>query len=108
MKKRSRSRTEGEGKLMGAVSVLREKIKYNAQTVVSIIVCCPEISNIKYTRIPSTVYQNMVKLIVGFPTWRHPSIFMNVPMWKHSIFVCEVFRCGKVDYPKSMIITDFV
>jgi hypothetical protein len=27
---------------------------------------------------PSPVYQNMVNLIVGFPIWRRPSIFLNV------------------------------
>jgi hypothetical protein len=26
------------------------------------------------------VYQNMVNLNVGFPTWRYPSIFMNPAM----------------------------
>jgi hypothetical protein len=28
----------------------------------------------------------MVNLIVGFPIWRRPSIFMDVAMWEHSAF----------------------
>jgi hypothetical protein len=35
--------------------------------VVSITICCPEWSDIKYTWMPSPVYQNMVNLIMGFP-----------------------------------------
>jgi hypothetical protein len=31
---------------------------------------------------PLPVYQNMVNLIVGFPIWRGPSIFLDVAMWK--------------------------
>jgi hypothetical protein len=37
----------------------------------------------------------MVNLIVGFPIWRCPSIFMDVAMWEHRTFDSEVFRCGK-------------
>jgi hypothetical protein len=42
------------------------------------------------------VYQNMVNLIVGFPIWRHPSIFMDAVMWERRTFDPEIFRCGKV------------
>jgi hypothetical protein len=35
---------------------------------------------------PSPVYQNMVNLIVGFPIWRCPSIFMDVAMWENRTF----------------------
>jgi hypothetical protein len=45
---------------------------------------------------PSPVYQNMVNLIVGFPIWRRPSIFMDVAMWEHRTFDSEVFRFGKI------------
>jgi hypothetical protein len=38
----------------------------------------------------SPVLQNMVNLIVGFPMWRHPSIFMDVVMWEHRTFDSEV------------------
>jgi hypothetical protein len=33
------------------------------QIVVSITICCPERSEIKYTWIPSRIYQNMVNLV---------------------------------------------
>jgi hypothetical protein len=49
--------------------------------VLSITICCSELSEIKYTRIPAPIYQNMVNLIVGFPIRTHPSIFMDVMMW---------------------------
>jgi hypothetical protein len=57
----------------------------------------------KYTRMPSPV-----NLIVGVLIRRHPSIFMNVAMWEHCSFDCEIFRCGKILYTNSIIITDFV
>jgi hypothetical protein len=49
----------------------------------------------------------MVNLIVGFPIWRRPSIFMDVAMWEHRTFDSEVFRCGKVYYltPLSLLIS---
>jgi hypothetical protein len=40
----------------------------------------------KVHSMPSPIYQNMVNLIVDFPIWRHPSIFMDVAMWEHSTF----------------------
>jgi hypothetical protein len=57
---------------------------------------------------PSPVYQNMINLIVGFPIQRCPSIFMDFVMWEHRTFDCEIFRCGKVHYSNSIIITDFI
>jgi hypothetical protein len=33
---------------------------------------------------------------------------MNFAMWEHRSFDCEIFRCGKVYYSNSIIITDFV
>jgi hypothetical protein len=57
---------------------------------------------------PLSVYQNMVNLIVGFAIWRRPSIFMNVTMWEHRTFDSDVFRCGKVYYLNSIIITNLV
>jgi hypothetical protein len=35
---------------------------------------------------PLPIYQNMVNLIVGFPIWRCPSIFMDPAMWEHHTF----------------------
>jgi hypothetical protein len=49
-------------------------------TFAATTICCPEWSNIKYTRMPPPVYQNMVNLILGFPIWRCPNIFMDVVM----------------------------
>jgi hypothetical protein len=45
---------------------------------------------------PSPIYQNMVKLFVGFPIWRRPSICVKVAMCGYGNFDCEIFRCGKV------------
>jgi hypothetical protein len=50
----------------------------------------------------------MVNLIVGFPIWRRPSILMNVAMWEHRTFACEVFGCGEVYYSNSIIINNVV
>jgi hypothetical protein len=50
-------------------------------------------------------YQNR---IVGFPIWKCPSIFVNARMWEHCTFDCEIFRCGKVYYSNSIIISNFV
>jgi hypothetical protein len=35
---------------------------------------------------PSPVYQNMVNLIVVFPIWGHPSMFMDAAMWELCTF----------------------
>jgi hypothetical protein len=35
-------------------------------------------------------------------------MFMNVVMWEHCSFDNEIFRCGKIYYSNSIIITDFV
>jgi hypothetical protein len=50
----------------------------------------------KYILMPSPIYQNMVNLIVGFPIWRRPSMFMDVVMSEHRTFDCEVSRCENV------------
>jgi hypothetical protein len=63
---------------------------------------------LKYIRMPSPFYQNMINLIVGFPIWRRKNIFIDVAMWEHLTFDCEIFRCGKVYYSNSIIITNFV
>jgi hypothetical protein len=34
-----------------------------------------------------------VNLVVIFPIWSHPSIFMDVAMLEHRTFDAEVFRC---------------
>jgi hypothetical protein len=64
--------------------------------------------DIKYTWSSLPEYQNMVNLIVGFHIWRRPSIFMDIVMWDQNTYGCEIFRCGKVYYPNSIIITNFV
>jgi hypothetical protein len=46
---------------------------------------------------PSSVYQNMVNLIAGFPIWGRPSIFMDVAMWEHrKILIFHAVFCGCV------------
>jgi hypothetical protein len=37
----------------------------------------------------------MVNLILGFPIWRYPSIFMVVAMWEHRTIDSEVFDVAK-------------
>jgi hypothetical protein len=32
----------------------------------------------------------MINMIVGVPIWAGPNIFMNVVMWEHPIFDCEI------------------
>jgi hypothetical protein len=56
---------------------------------------------------PSPVYQNMVNLIVGFPIWRRPSIFMDDAMWEHRTFDPEVFDVAKFTNltPLSLLIS---
>jgi hypothetical protein len=47
----------------------------------------------------------MVNVIVGFPMWRRPSIFMNVAMWERCTFDNEIFICGKIYLtPLSLLI----
>jgi hypothetical protein len=58
------------------------------------------------TRMP--IYQNKVNVIVGFLTRRRPCIFMDVAMWEHRTLDSEVFRCGKVHYSNSTVITKLV
>jgi hypothetical protein len=54
---------------------------------------------------PVPVYQNMDKLIVGFPIWRRPGIFMDVAMWEHRTFDSVFLAVAKFN---SIIITNFV
>jgi hypothetical protein len=56
---------------------------------------------------PSRIYQNTVDFIVGFPIWRCTSTFMEVGTWEYLMFVCEIYRCVKVYYSNSVIITNF-
>jgi hypothetical protein len=44
---------------------------------------------------PSPIYQIMANLIVGFPIWGCPSVFMNVAMREHCIFDSEIFDVAK-------------
>jgi hypothetical protein len=47
------------------------------QIVVSITICCPERSDIKYTWMPSLIYQNLVNLVVRFPIRKCLSKFID-------------------------------
>jgi hypothetical protein len=49
----------------------------------------------------------MVNLIVGFPVWRHPNIFMDVAMWEHRTFDSEVLDVAKFTNltPLSLLIS---
>jgi hypothetical protein len=53
------------------------------------------------------VYQNMVNLIVGFPIWRPPNIFMDVVMWEYRTFEYMIFDVANVITltPLSLIIS---
>jgi hypothetical protein len=58
---------------------------------------------------PSPIYQNMVNLIMGFPNRRRQSIFMDVVMWEHRTFDCEVLNVARfTNIRMSIIITNFV
>jgi hypothetical protein len=56
---------------------------------------------------PSPMYQSMVNLIVGFPIWRCPSVFMNVMMWEHVLLTVRVLDVAKVTTltPSSLLIS---
>jgi hypothetical protein len=64
---------------------------YHHQIVVSITVCSPEQSDIKYAWMLSPVYQNMVNLIVSLSISRCPNKFMSVTMWEHCTFDNQIF-----------------
>jgi hypothetical protein len=46
--------------------------------VVSITVYCPELSDIRYNRMSSPIYESVVNWIVSHSIWRHPSKCINV------------------------------
>jgi hypothetical protein len=77
------------------------------QIVVGITVCCPEWLDIKYTWMPSSLYQNMVNLIVAVPIWNCPSIFIDIAMWEHCTFANEIFDVSKFTTltPLSLLIS---
>jgi hypothetical protein len=56
----------------------------------------------------SSVYQSVMNLIIHLPIKRCTSKFMNVTMSEHCTFDNKIFRCGKVYYSTSIIITNFV
>jgi hypothetical protein len=51
---------------------------------------------------------DMLNQIVDFPIWRSPSIFMNDAMWEYCTSEWAIFRCDKIYYCDSIIITNFV
>jgi hypothetical protein len=57
---------------------------------------------------PLSVYQNMVNQIVGLPIPRCSGTFVNVLMWEHCTFDCEIFRRSNVNYSNCIIINNFV
>jgi hypothetical protein len=78
------------------------------QIMVSVTICFPERSDIKYTWIPSPVYQNMVNLVVRLSVRRCTSEFIDVTMREYRTFDNKIFGCGKVYYSNSILITNFV
>jgi hypothetical protein len=66
----------------------------NYQTVVSITISPSERSDIKYTWMPSPVYQSMIVLVMGLSLRRGPGVLMNVLLVILTVF----FRCG-LSYP---------
>jgi hypothetical protein len=54
---------------------------YNHQIIIGIKERPPETLDIKYTRIPSPIYQDVVWLCLSFR--RCASEFMNIMMWEH-------------------------
>jgi hypothetical protein len=76
--------------------------------VVSITICYLERQDIKYTWMPSHIYQNMVNLIVSPSIRRCPSNFMNVKMWDHFTLESQTFGCGKVYCSNFIIINNFI
>jgi hypothetical protein len=67
-----------------------------------------ERSGIKYTGMPSPVYQNVINFVVHLSLKTGPSVFMNVAMRQHGAFDNQVFKCDKVYYSNSIIIAIFL
>jgi hypothetical protein len=60
--------------------------------------------DIKYTQMPSPSYQNTFNLIVGFPIWRCPIIFMVVAMWEHCIYTVRFLYVAKFTTPSLLLL----
>jgi hypothetical protein len=70
--------------------------------LLSITVCCPEWSDIKYIWMPSSNYQNMVNLITRLSIRRRPSEFMNVTVWEHRTFDNKILDVAKFTTPPPL------
>jgi hypothetical protein len=53
----------------------------------------------------SPIYQNVIDLVVCFSITTGPDAFMDAAMGEHGAFDNKVFRCVKVYYSNSVIIT---
>jgi hypothetical protein len=46
--------------------------------------------------------QNMAKLTVGFPTWRHPNKFINVALWEQCTLTMRFLDVAKCTTPTAL------
>ena len=54
---------------------------------------------------PSPVYQYEIKLVVSLPIKGGPGVLMNVLAQERHALHNQIFLCGKVYYPNTIIIT---
>jgi hypothetical protein len=71
------------------------------QIVVSITICTPEWSDIKYTWMPCVFHQNTVNLVMYLSIGWCPSKITSVTMREHCTFEDKIFGFGKVYYSNS-------
>jgi hypothetical protein len=63
----------------------------NHQVVVSIIICCPERSDITCTWMPSAIYQKTVNLVARLSTRRRPNKTCEHLTFNNKILLCAMF-----------------
>jgi len=73
--------------------------------MICITLSSPETSHMQYTRLPPPIYQYVVNLVVSLTIGGDPGVFMNVPVREHRVLNNQIFRCGKVCYSNSIIVT---
>jgi len=73
--------------------------------VFGITVSFPERSYIEYTRMSSSIYQYVIKLVVSLPIRRGPGVLTNVSVWEHHALNNYIFLCDNVYYSNTTIIT---
>jgi hypothetical protein len=54
--------------------------------MVTVTISRSERSDIKYTSMPSPIYQNVINLVVRLLISRGPGVFMNAAMREHGAF----------------------